>query len=121
MPEVEDEREDEEEVVKEETEVADEEHPKLKAKELRDRKVRSTPSTRPLDTLTSLHSSPAGATGPMGKVLTIVKIRGHALGKMSGCQNLTCNETGTNSAAKVTFNSFMNYCMDKNRKYMKFI
>ena len=92
-----------------------------KARQARVRTGRSTPSTRPPDMQTSLHSRPAGATGPMGDLRTIVRIQDHAPGKISGCQNQICNETGTSSDIKMTSKLFMTSCTETSKKYMKFL
>ena len=86
-----------------------------KARRVRVRR-RSTPNTKPPDMLTNPHSRPAGAIGPMGNLLIIVKIRVPAPGKTFGCPSQTCNETGTSSATKMTSNLYKTRCTEVNKK-----
>ena len=69
---------------------------------------RHTPVTRHPGMPTCLQSSPAGAIGPMGKVLTIVKNPQRVPGKTFGYLNLTWNEGPTSSHKQMTTQTYIN-------------
>ena len=77
---------------------------------------RHTPVTRHPGMPTCLPSSPAGAIGPMGKVLTIVKNPQHVPGKTFGYLNQTWNEGPTSSLKQMTTQTYINCYTEMTRK-----
>ena len=79
---------------------------------LREGPNRHTPATRRPDMLTCPHSQPAGATGPMGKVLTIVKNPQPVPGKTFGFPNQIWNEVPTSSIIRMTTDRYIICCTE---------
>ena len=69
-------------------------------------------ATRRPDMLTCPHSQPAGATGPMGKVLTIVKNPQPVPGKTFGFPNQIWNEVPTSSIIRMTTDRYIICCTE---------
>ena len=73
---------------------------------------RHTPVTRHPGMPTCLPSSPAGAIGPMGKVLTIVKNPQPVPGKTFGFPNQIWNEVPTSSIIRMTTDRYIICCTE---------
>ena len=79
---------------------------------LREGPNRHTPATRQPGMRTCPHSQPAGATGPMGKVLTIVKNPQPVPGKTFGSLNQIWNEVPTSSIIRMTSDRYIICCTE---------